>query len=73
MEFNIGDKVIYSFPEATSSGITDFSGYIESVSENFIVIRNRKDIQLKVSFKNFDFIKPLKNSNRTAHTENYIG
>ena len=74
MEFKIGDKVQYSFPNAVSSSMADFSGDIQSISESFIIIRNEKNIQLKISFKNFDLIKPFNAKvSSIKHSENYYG
>jgi small-conductance mechanosensitive channel len=64
MKLKIGDYVQYSFPDAENQKVNVFSGKIHSISENYIVLRNEKNVQVKISFKNFDLIKLLKNRGR---------
>ena len=66
MQLKVGDYVMYSFPNAVNSSRTDFSGKIHSIYESYIIIRNEKNVQLKISFKNFDLIKPLNTTVRKS-------
>lgn len=53
----VGQKVNYKFPNPVSSKINNFSGIIEKIYEEYVVIRNEHNIVLKVSYKNWSNIK----------------
>ncbi|NLT50685.1 MAG: hypothetical protein GXX85_07205 [Ignavibacteria bacterium] len=59
MEFEINDEVIYFFPTPINEEKTCFRGKIDFLGESFITIRNIDNILLRVSYKNFDWIKPV--------------
>jgi len=56
MNFEIGDTVIYTFPDPVSPKTSKFIGKIEEISGSYIFIKNEKNIRLKVSAKNFELI-----------------
>lgn len=72
MEFRIGDKVHYIFPTPINSSDHTFSGTIENIMESFVIIRNEKNICLKVSYKNYEQILPAGRKKPVIHrTENF--
>lgn len=58
MNFKIGDKVRYYFPEPINADNTYFSGEIEFAGVTYMVIRNLNGILLRISYKNFEWVKP---------------
>lgn len=63
MEIKNGDKVRYKFPEPKAGGLKEFTGHIELITEDYIIMQSDLNIKLKVSFQNFEYITPLnKNS-----------
>ncbi|MCL4549203.1 MAG: hypothetical protein M1495_11610 [Bacteroidetes bacterium] len=60
MKFNIGDSVIYSFPDPGNPEDDKFIGEVEDVSDTFIFIKNERNIRLRVSSKNFYLVSPMK-------------
>lgn len=68
MELTIGNTVKYNFPIPANSEENFFIGVIEVIGDTFLTIRNSKNTLLKVSFKNFENIMLLENSN---HNHSY--
>ncbi len=58
MDFTVGDNVKYRFPEPSNNRELFFKSKIENISDSFVFIKNEKNIRLKVSFKNFEFLLP---------------
>lgn len=59
-----GELVKYRFPEPKTGSEKTFTGRIELVTEDYIVLQSETNVKLRVSFKNFEYITPLnKNSN----------
>jgi hypothetical protein len=75
MDFIIGEKVKYYFPNPKNSAKKFFIGFIENISENHIVMRNDENITLKVSFANYDLLKRFTSSDEgmVMVSENYFG
>jgi hypothetical protein len=73
MEFKLGERIKYFFPNPKSSSKPFFIGLIENVADNHI--KNDENITLKVSFANFDLLKRIKSSSDTNSilSENYYG
>ncbi|MBU2494749.1 MAG: hypothetical protein KJ571_19165 [Bacteroidetes bacterium] len=70
----IGDKVVYNFPNPLNSNNDKFIGILEIISDTHIYIRNEEGIRLKVSFKNFDLLELYKeNQLFDIKSENYFG
>ena len=59
MEFSIGESVKYRYPNPLNDNEHFFIGKIESISDEFVFIKNEKNIRLKVSFKNFDYVSAI--------------
>ncbi|MEW5842836.1 MAG: hypothetical protein AB1775_06205 [Bacteroidota bacterium] len=60
MRFDIGDSVVYSFPNPLNPQDDKFIGEIEEVSGTYIFIKDNRNIRLRVSSKNFYLISPVK-------------
>ena len=60
MRFDIGDSVIYSFPDPLNPQDDKFIGEIEEISDTYIFIKDNRNIRLRVSSKNFYLISPMK-------------
>ena len=75
MEFKVGDKIKYYFPNPKNSLKPNFIGIIEAMSENHILIKNAEDVILKVSFGNFDLLRPVDSLSEDPAqiSENYVG
>jgi len=65
MSYSIGDYVQYKYPNPINNNEHVFIGKIESISDEYIFIKNEKNIRLKVSFKNFDYISTVQNPRNT--------
>ena len=64
MELKIGDLVRYTYPDPMNMTEKVFNGEIENISEGFMIIKNKKNIRLKVSFKNFHQINLIKRATK---------
>lgn len=59
MELKEGDLVKYTFPLPVNNQKKEFYGTVIDFGENYIQIKDRSNIVIKVSYKNFDFIEKL--------------
>ncbi|KAF0153192.1 MAG: hypothetical protein FD143_269 [Ignavibacteria bacterium] len=59
MEYNVGNKIKYTFPISTKTKEQVFIGIVESVASSFVVVRDINNIILKVTFKNFNNIEVI--------------
>ncbi len=75
MEFVIGQKVKYYFPIPKNLSKPYFIGEIENVLENHLILKNQDNVMLKVSFANYDLLKPFNPFTDTPSqiTENFVG
>ena len=62
MEFNIGDKVQYTFPNPPANSNKLAIGELIDISEFFVVILTDENVKLKINFKNFDNLLNLSSS-----------
>jgi len=70
MDINVGDRIIYTFPNPIIKNKTYVIGRVESIDDFYINIRTDNNIKLKITFKNFDYIKPLKRVKREVIIKN---
>lgn len=56
MEIELGDEIIYKFPDPLVKNKNSFIGIVDFIGESFIFIKNENNIRLKISFKNFHLI-----------------
>jgi hypothetical protein len=75
MELKVGDKVKYIFPEPKNMNENEFIGIVETVSKDFIYLKNELNIRLKVSYKNFHLIKIISThfGHSFIHSEIFFG
>ncbi len=62
MEFAVGNRIRYVFPQSSNTQAKVFVGIIEFVGDTFFMVRDTNKVILKISFKNFDkaeVIEPL--------------
>lgn len=64
MEFSVGSKIKYVFPESINNKDNSFVGIIEFVGDTFFTARDTNNIILKISFKNFDNVKVIEEHDR---------
>lgn len=75
MEFQVGNKVKYYFPNPNSADKRVFTGIIDFIGETFITIRNESNTQLRVTSKNFYLLENHTPNFDLAYSEseNYYG
>jgi hypothetical protein len=75
MDFKIGEKIKYYFPNPKNATKPFFVGLIDDITENHIVIKNDENITLKVSFANFDLLRHINPYSERSGviSENYFG
>jgi hypothetical protein len=59
MEIKLGQRIIYTFPEPIDSSKAKFLGTVDYVGETFILIKDDRNIKLKVSYKNFHLLQQV--------------
>lgn len=57
MEFNEGEKVVYTFPNPVDGAKKEFSGKIYLITDGWIFIKSEDDIILRVSFYNAEMLE----------------
>ena len=74
MNIKNGDLVRYIYPEPRNTADKEFVGTVENVTDSYILIKNKKNIRLKVSSKNFELFESKRQA-YSAHikSENYYG
>ncbi|MEI7812547.1 MAG: hypothetical protein WCJ01_08990 [Ignavibacteria bacterium] len=63
MELHTGQLIRYHFPSPVSQDKEFITGSIIEISESFIKVKTESDTILKISFKNFEYIKTFETSN----------
>lgn len=57
MDFVIGDKISYEYPDPVDFQNVKFIGYLDTIGDAFVYIKNEEGVRLKVSFKHFHLLK----------------
>jgi hypothetical protein len=67
MDFKIGDKISYRYPNPVDNGKTKFIGLLDTIGDAFVYIINEEGVRLKVSFKHFHLLKHYHKQKNIAH------
>lgn len=59
MEIQEGDLVKYTFPTPVNNQKREFYGTVVDFGENYIQIKDKSNVVIKVSYKNFDLVEKL--------------
>lgn len=59
MELKESDLVKYIFPNPVNNQKKEFYGTVVDFGENYILIKDKANVVIKVSYKNFDNIEKL--------------
>ena len=74
MNIKNGDLIRYVYPEPRNAADKEFVGTVEDITESFMIIKNKKNIRLKISSKNFEFLEPKRKAyTAQMKSENYYG
>lgn len=61
MDINIGDRILYKFPNPILKEQKSVVGTVESIDDFYVILKTEDNIRLKVTFKNFDYLKKIAN------------
>lgn len=64
MDFKIGDKISYKYPDPANSENEKFIGVLDTIGDAFVYIKNEEGVRLKVSFKHFHLLKHFNKPNK---------
>ena len=74
MNIKNGDLVRYNYPEPRNAADKEFVGTVEDITESYIIIKNKKNIRLKISSKNYEMLESTRKAYQVhLKSENFYG